>query len=60
MPTNKPRVHWVLPAEVVESMQIIADAHTRSLRLEATVALQRYIEQIRIEEPELFDQNDSD
>ena len=53
-PTKKPRVHWILPEDVMADLELLAKAHTRSLRLEATVALQDYIARMRREEPELF------
>ena len=55
VPTNKPRVSWILSEDVISDMKLLCAAHYRPIAMEAELALREYITKMRIEQPEIFD-----
>lgn len=55
MPTEKPRVSWILPQDLIDDVKLAAKGHFRPIAMEAELALRGYINNLKANEPDLFD-----
>ena len=55
MPTQRPRVSWILSQEVIDDIKLAAKGHFRPIAMEAELALRGYINDLKANEPDLFD-----
>ena len=55
MPTQRPRVSWILSSELIDDLKLAAKGHFRPIAMEVELALSGYIENLKANEPDLFD-----
>ena len=56
MPSKLPRVNPVLAKDIKADLDLVAKAHFRSASSEAALAISQYLDRVRKQEPEIFDE----